>query len=155
MKPKRLCCLIDKYRDKELSAAERSEFESHLVVCEDCRTTMALLNNVASFIRAEEVSSLDLAGRIAQEAFLKRRSWDSQIISWLRPAPALAVLSLVIVLFSFMLMIPGNQQAGTYAEYENLMDETAESSDLGASSLQVRNGSELVFWLEEEGTPSD
>jgi len=155
MKSIRVCSLIDKYRDKELSDAERSEFESHLATCEDCRTAMSLLNNIANLMRAEEVRSFDLADRIVQRAFQKGRSWDSEIISWLRPGPALAALSLMLALFSFLLMTSSNRQVSTYSEYEKLMDEAAESSDLGASSPQVRNNSELVFWLEQEGIPSD
>ncbi len=155
MKYKRACSLIDRYRDKELSAAERSEFESHLATCEHCRTTMSLLNNVASLMKAEEVQPLDLADRIARQAFRKELSWDSEIISWLRPGPALAALTLMLVLFSFLFMMPGNMRVSTYSEYDKLMDEAAETSDLGISSPQAQNSSELVFWLEQEGTPSD
>jgi|GEM_PF-721452 len=155
MKYKRVCTLIGKYRDKELNAAERSEFESHLAACEYCRTTMSLLNNVASLMRAEEVQPLDMANRIVRQAFRKELSWDSEIISWLRPGPALAALTLMLVLFSFLFMMPGNMRVSTYSEYDKLMDEAAETSDLGVSSPQAQNGSELVFWLEQEGTPSD
>jgi hypothetical protein len=155
MKSMRGCSLIDKYRDKELGDAERSEFESHLAICGDCRTAMSLLNNVAYLAGGEEVRPRDLADRIAQRAFQKGRAWDSEIISWLRPGPALAALSLMLALFSFLLMTSGTLQVGTYSEYEKLMDEVAESSDLGVSSPQVRNNSELVFWLEQEGIPSD
>ena len=155
MKYKRVCNLIGRYRDKELSAAERSEFESHLATCEYCRTTMSLLNNVASLMRAEELHPVDLADRIARQAFRKELSWDSEIISWLRPGPALAALSLILILFSFLFMMPGNMRMSTYSEYDKLMDEAAETSDLGVSSPQAQNNSELVFWLEQEGTPSD
>ncbi len=155
MKSMRGCSLIDKYRDKELSDPERSEFESHLAMCENCRTAIYLLNNVAYLVGAEEVRSFDLAGRITHRAFQKGRSWDSEIISWLRPGPVLAALSLTLALFSFMLMTSTNRQVSTYSEYEKLMDEAAESSDLGASLPQVRNNIELVFWLEQEGIPSD
>lgn len=142
------CKLFDKYRDGELDPAERSEFESHLAACEDCRTKMSLLNNLVHILMQEEVRPPDLADRIARQAFQQSTSWDVLVVSWLRPGPALAALTIVFVLFSFLWLMPGNQQITTYSEYESLMDD-ADVINLGASVSQIRSDSELVMWLEE------
>ena len=79
------CDLFDKYRDGELEADGRKVFESHLSACEDCRTKMALLNNLVKVLRQEEVRPLDLADQIARKAFQRNRTWDALLISWFRP----------------------------------------------------------------------
>lgn len=146
----RTCKVFDKYRDGELNASERKEFESHLAVCEDCRTKMSLLNNLVHVMRQEELQPLDLADRIARRAFRHDSSWDALVVSWLHPGPALAALALVLVLSSFLWFMPGNRQRSIYSEYEKLMDE-ADAINLGVKASQVHNDSELVVWLEQEG----
>jgi anti-sigma factor RsiW len=150
VKSMHVCKLLDKYRDGELNSAERNGFDSHLAACEDCRMTISLLNNVVRLIKAEEVQPLDMADRIAREAFQRAHSWDFEIISWLRPGPALAALTLMIALFSSLWMITGNRQASAYSEYEKLMEE-ADAIDRGINLSQVRSDSEFVTWLEQEG----
>jgi anti-sigma factor RsiW len=150
VKSMRACKLLDKYRDGELSSAERNDFESHLAACEGCRMTMSLLNNVVHLIKAEEVRPLDMADRIARQAFQRAHSWDFEIISWLRPGPALAALTLMAVLFSSVWMITGNRQVSVYSEYEKLIDE-ADAVNLGTSLSQVQNNSEFSSWLEQGG----
>jgi anti-sigma factor RsiW len=149
----RTCDLFDKYRDGELGSAEQSEFQSHLAVCENCRTKMSLLNNLAHILKLEKLQPLDLANQIAQQAFLKHESWAALVVAWLRPAPAwAAALGMTLVLFSFLWLKPGNQKLDFYSEYEKLMSET-ETVNLGAGTgiSQVRSDSELVLWLEQEG----
>jgi hypothetical protein len=146
----RTCNVFDKYRDGELNPAERSAFELHLAVCEHCRTKMTLLSKIVHILRQEEVRPLDQADRIARKAFNLGSSWDALVVSWLRPGPAMAALALVLVLFSFLWIIPGNQRINAYSEYQQLMDETNAVS-LGTSVSQLRNDSELVLWLELEG----
>jgi anti-sigma factor RsiW len=146
----RTCDLFDKYRDGELESAERSEFQSHLAGCEDCRTKMNLLTNLVQVFRQAEVRPLDLADQIARQAFLKDRSWDAIVVSWLRPGPVLAALSLILVLFSFFWLLPGNSQGSAYSEYQRLMDE-ADSINQKASLLQAGNESALGIWLQQEG----
>jgi anti-sigma factor RsiW len=146
----RTCSMFDKYRDGELDASERSAFESHLAMCGDCRTKMSLLNGVARILRQEELHAPDLAERIARQAFRRGNSWDTLVVSWLRPGPALVVLTIVLVLFSFLWLMPGNQKMSAYSEYETLMED-ADAVNLGESAAQVRNDSELVVWLEQEG----
>ena len=146
----RKCDLFDKYRDDELGPAERGEFQSHLAICEDCRTKMSLLNNVVLVLKQEEVRPLDLADRIARQAFAKDKSWDALVISWLRPGPVLAALSLMLVLFSFLWLLPGNGQVSAYSEYQRLMDE-ADSINQKASLSQATAESALGLWLQQEG----
>ncbi len=146
----RTCKLFDKYRDAELNASERREFELHLAACEDCRIKASLLSNLVHILKQEELRPLDLADQIARRAFQQGNSWDSLVISWLRPGPALGALTIMLILFSFLWLRPGNQPITTYSEYETLMDE-ADAVNLGANISQVRSDSELVMWLEEEG----
>ena len=146
----RICKLFDRYRDGELGPAERSQYESHLAACEDCRARMSLLNNLVRIMKAEEVRPLDLADRIAQQAFERGRSWDFEVLTWLRPGPALAALTLMIALFSSLWVVSRNQQAISYSEYEKLMDE-ADALNLNTRISQVSNDSDLILWLEQEG----
>jgi anti-sigma factor RsiW len=144
----RTCNLFDKYRDGELDAAARSEFESHLAACPDCRAKKFLLNNLVQILKREEIQPPDLAAQIARRAFRPDNSWDTLVISWLRPGPALTVLTLALVLFSFLWLTPGSQQASTYSEYETLMDETDAEINFAPDTSQARNDSELILWLE-------
>jgi anti-sigma factor RsiW len=147
----RTCDLFDKYRDGELKADEQSEFQSHLAICGECRMKTALLNNLVQVLKREEIRPPDMADQIARRAFQKERSWDSLVASWLlRPGPALAALSLMLALFSFLWLLPGNSQVSAYSEYEKLMDE-AESINLKASQSQTGNESAIILWLQQEG----
>ena len=146
----RTCNVFDKYRDGELNSAERNEFEKHLAVCEDCGAKMALLNNIVHVLKQEEINPLDQADLIAQRAFRAGNSWDALVVSWLRPGQALAALTLVLVLFSFLWIIPENQKINAYSEYEQLMAETDEVL-LGMSGTTVRDDSEHMLWLKQEG----
>jgi len=151
--PMRICNLFDKYRDSEVSDSESVQFIAHLANCDDCRTRMSLLNNLVTLIRADEVRPHDIADRVAREAFRRAHSWDYEVISWLRPAPAVAALTLVLVLLSSFWMISNNQQVSAYSEYQTLMDE-ADSINLD-NHEQAGTDSELVIWLEQGGTSSD
>jgi len=146
------CDLFDKYRDGELGSVEQGKFQSHLASCEDCRTKMSLLNNLVLVLKREEVRPLDLADQIARQAFLRDKSWDALVMSWLRPAPVLAALSLMLVLFSFLWLLPGNNHVSAYSEYQKLMDE-ADSISQKASLSQVSTESALGLWLQQEENP--
>jgi anti-sigma factor RsiW len=146
----RICGLFDKYRDNELDAAQRGEFELHLTACEDCRARESLLDNVVYLIRSEEMRPLDMADRIARQAFQRSNSWASAVISWLHPVPALAALALAFILFSSLWMISGNGKVNAYSEYETLMEEV-DAGDLNAFVSKVHSDSELVLWLEQGG----
>ena len=146
----RTCNVFDKYRDGELNSVERNEFEKHLAVCEDCRTKTALLNNIVHVLKQEEINPVDQADLIARQAFRSGSSWDALVVSWLRPGQALAALTLVLVLFSFLWIMPENQKINAYSEYEQLMAETDEVL-LGMSASTVRDDSEHMLWLKQEG----
>jgi len=146
----RTCDVFDRYRDGELDSAGRSAFHAHLLVCEHCRTEATLLNNLVCVLRQEKLHPLDLAERIAHRAFGRSEPWDALVVSWLRPGPALAAVALMLVVFSFLWLMPGNQPADGYSEYETLMDE-ADAVNVGPSVSQVHTDSELVMWLEQEG----
>jgi len=147
------CDLFDKYRDGELQSEGKSEFQSHLAVCNSCRTKMILLNNIIRVLKQEECRPLDLADQIAQKAFLKDESWAAFVVSWLRPGPVwAAALSLMLMLFSFFWLTSGKQQIDTYSEYQKLMDDEA-TVNLGtsASLSQLRSDSEVMLWLAKGG----
>jgi len=144
----RTCNLFNKYRDQELGAAERTEFEAHLATCDDCRTGRALLDNLVCLVKSEKVRPPDMADRIARQAFQRARSWDAEIISWLRPGPAMAVVTLILILVSSLWVISSNRQL-TYPDYEKLMDE-ADAVNLGSRMSQVGSDNRLEIWLEQE-----
>lgn len=149
----RRCELFDKYRDGELGAAEQRAFESHLAVCDRCRTKMALLNNLVSVLKLDVPRSSDLANRIAQKAFQKDDSVASLVVSWLHPGPAwAAALGMMLVLFSFLWFRSGKPQFDMYSEYEKLMSsESAITLDTNTSLIQVRADSEVLLWLAQGG----
>lgn len=139
-----ICDLFDKYRDKELGAAEQREFESHMDSCEDCRMKRALLDHVVFLVRNEEVRPVDMADVIARRAFSRRATWASDVISWLRPVPAMAVLTLTLVLFSSLLMLSGNGKASLYSQYEQLLEEASGDNLVAGDNI-------IVDWMEQEG----
>jgi hypothetical protein len=145
----RHCRFFDKYRDKELNQAELRQFESHLGVCPDCRSKRSLINNIAFVLKQDKAVAPDLAGRIALRAFAQKRTWDSLVVSWLRPGPALATLTLAAVLFSFLWMFNRQTMLANYSEYEVLMSE-ADSLNSSVSASQVRADNDLIIWLEQE-----
>jgi hypothetical protein len=147
----RNCRLFDKYRDKELSPKELEQFEMHLADCVDCQTKRFLINNVAFVLKQEEaIEPPDLSVRIALQAFSQKKTWDSLVVSWLRPGPALATLTVALALFSFLWISLGRQSMTVnYTEYETLINE-ADSLNLSASASQVHTDSELMLWLEQE-----
>jgi hypothetical protein len=147
----RTCDLFDKYRDGEMKASEQKEFQAHFLFCEDCREKTALLNNLVQVLKQEEIQPLDMADQIARQAFQKDKSWDALVVSWLRPGPVLAALSLVMVLLSFLWLLPGKGQVSAYSEYEKLMDE-ADSINQKADLPQVSSESALGIWLQQEGS---
>jgi len=150
----RTCDLFDKYRDGEASVAERNEYEGHLAACEACRTRFSMLDNLVHALRAEEIRPLDRADRIAREAFRRAHSWDYEVISWLRPGPAMTALVLALVLFASLWIVTGDQQVSAYSEYETLMNE-ADTLNIGTRLQQAGSDNEIMVWLEEEGTSSD
>jgi hypothetical protein len=146
------CDLFDKYRDEELGVAERSDYSSHLVVCAECRAKMSLLDNVVHILKQDAIEPVDQAERIARQAFRQSRSWDTLVVSWLRPGPAFAALALTAVVFSFIWLMPGYRQINILTEYEKLMEEV-DAIGLRTSISQTNNDSEFVAWLEQEGNP--
>ena len=146
----RPCNRFDDYRDKEMDAAGRREYEAHLAVCEECRAKKALLDNLVHVLKQEELPMPDLAGRIAHRAFQQSNDWDALVVSWLRPGPAFAALALVLILFSFVWLQPGNGSISAYSEYKNLMDE-ADAVNLETRMEQIETDSDLVVWIEQEG----
>jgi hypothetical protein len=115
---------------------------------------MSLLNNLVRVIKAEEVRPQDLADRVARRVFEREHSWDFEVLTWLRPGPALAALTLMLVLFSSLWIVSRNQQVATYSEYEKLLDEV-DAVSLSTRMSQVRSESEFDLWLEQEGNRSD
>lgn len=144
------CTLFDKYRDGELDDAGRIAFESHMEGCGHCRIRMSLLNNLVFVLKQEKAQPLDLADRIARQAFQPAPSWDALVASWFRPRFASAVFGFILILASLLWLIPMNQPVVAYTEYEKLLN-VAEASNL-ASKLLVQNDSELVMQLEQEGS---
>jgi anti-sigma factor RsiW len=150
MKTMPLCDLFDKYRDGEMSAAERSAFEAHLNSCANCRTKELLLDRVVSLVRREAAQPIDMAARIAHRAFLKKNSWASAVVSWLHPVPAMVVLVAVLVLFSSLWIVSGSGKVSAYSEYEQLVKEVnAQNPKEQFSQTLPKNA--IVDWLEQEG----
>ncbi len=149
-----ICELFDRYRDNELGSNDRKQFELHLDGCEECRARNLLLNNVVALLKSEEIRPLNLADQIARKAFQPETSWASDVISWLRPVPALAALLLVGVFLSSLWLMTGSRPVSAYNEYETLMEEAdaGHIQALSQSTLsKAHSENDLILWLEQEG----
>ena len=149
----RVCEWFDQYRDAELSADHRVQFEAHLAGCSDCRTQAALLDNLVSALKLGSTEvPFGFAERTARRAFRQRKPWDALVVSWLRPAPAVIALAAMFFLFSSLWLIRGSAQVETasYGEYEALVNESYGLSAAGSTN-QVRGDDDLIGWLEQEG----
>jgi hypothetical protein len=145
----RHCSFFDKYRDKELNQSERKQFESHLEECPDCRSKRSLIDNIAFVLKQDKAVAPDLAERIALRVFAQESTWDSLVVSWLRPGPALATLTLAAALFSFLWMTNRQSILTNYSEDDVLMSE-ADSLASSVSASQVRADNDLLIWMEQE-----
>ncbi len=148
----KLCDWFNRHRDGMLDSEQKKIFESHLAVCEDCRTRQFLLNNMVRLIRNEEMPDpTERPERIATCAYDQCGSWDILFLSWLRPAPAWSTLAVLLVLISFLWVIPFVRQSSTGGEYEILM--TIEGNQSGQTGPTANlTDAELERWLEQGGT---
>jgi hypothetical protein len=145
----RPCRFFDRYRDKELGQEEQKQFEIHLQVCPDCRSKRSLINNIAFVLKQETAVFPDLAERIALSAFRRKKTWDALVISWLRPGPAFATLTLAAALFSFLWLFGRQPVLVSYSEEDVLMSE-ADSLGSSVSASQIRADNDFMLWLEQE-----
>ena len=144
-KNRKICKLLNRYRDGELDPARRAAFESHLSSCSDCRKTLALLNSLVRILSpgAPAVSQA-FPERVARQAFDRGRTWDIMVISWLRPTPAWIALVACIVLTSLLWLSPSFvQPVDAYSEYETL-------SSMSTATPQIQTV-DFGTWLEEGG----
>jgi len=144
----RACEWFDRYRDGELSAAHREQFEAHLAGCSDCRARIALLDNVVCALRLNpNPVPPGLPERIARRAFERRRPWDALVVSWLRPAPVLITLVVALFVFSSLWVVPGSRKSETAGEYEVLVNESYGLNAAGSAG----QADDMLAWLEQEG----
>jgi hypothetical protein len=122
----------------------------------ECRTKRSLITNIAFVLKQEEMQAMpDLAGRIAFRAFHQHRTWDSLIISMLRPGPALVTLTLALALFSSLWIFINRQpMTDNYTVYRNWMRE-ADTTNPDASLSQIREDNDLLYWLNKGDIPNE
>ena len=145
------CDCFDRYRDDELDPVRREQFESHMTACPGCRSRMALLDSLITILRQTDVPvAAAPPEQIAQRAFQERPSWDTLVISWLRPAPALTALALTALAFSSLLLAGKLNSVDSSAEYESLLD-AVDSLISPVSEAQIQSDEDVVQWLNQEG----
>jgi hypothetical protein len=144
----RTCGLFDQYRDRELNPAEERTYERHLSICPECQSKKTLIHNVAYALKQEEMRAApDLSLKIAARAFSRARTWDSLVISWLRPGPALVALTMTIVLFSFLWIFMDKQPLTGYnAAYGIVTGEVYSQNMVSAS--KVREDNDLLLRID-------
>ncbi len=145
IKMKKVCKLINKYRDGEIDPAARAAFEAHLHACVKCRQTLALLNNLVHILKpAAPDAPPAFSERVARKAFERGRTWDFMVVSWLRPAPAWVALVFCVLLTSIIWISPLIKQPGDVpSEYETL------SSISTTSATPQIQTEDFDSWLEE------
>ena len=144
----RTCDWFDKYRDDELDAEERDQFEKHMITCKDCAQNLAVLNNIVHALTSRELEiPAALPERIARSAFQKSGSWDFLITSWIKPAPAWYAFALLLLVFSFLWAFPGIQGTTAYSDYETLMMQSNPAyTSIGAA--QSLSDDDMANWLK-------
>ena len=143
------CKWLDRYRDGELDDSQQKEFVRHLPVCENCRTWIAMLDNMVSVLRQETVQTVDLSDRIARRAFSQVASitsWDSLLASWFRPRFTFATLGMTIALYAFVWFATGTQTSGI-TEYERFLNQ-AEDANLAGTLLTSSDSDYAVTLLQ-------
>ncbi len=148
-----LCDLFDRYRDQELGAADRQGFEAHLDACPRCREKTKLIDRVVDALRTEPAQApIGFPERIARRAFSREEAWDAEVISLLRPKPALIALLVAVFFFSTLWLVPELNRTAIPGEFEALVNETY-SLIPGSGVSQVHTDDELLSFLEQEGGP--
>jgi anti-sigma factor RsiW len=144
---KKVCKLINKYRDGELDPAARAGFEAHLTECAGCRQAIALLNNLVHILRpATPDAPPAFSERVARMAFERGRTWDFMVVSWLRPATAWVALAFCILITSLFWISPTVlQPVDAYGEYEVLSGMSTTSATPQIQTEDFDN------WLEGGG----
>ena len=144
----RICDWFDKYRDDELDAEERDQFEKHMITCKDCAENLAILNNFVHALTSRELQiPAALPERIARGAFQKSGSWDFLITSWIKPAPAWYAFALLLLVFSILWAFPGIYGTTAYSDYETLMMQSnPEYTSIG--SAQSLSDDDMANWLK-------
>ena len=138
------CELLDRYRDGELDDSRAEEFQRHLITCEACRTTNALLDNIVSVVRHKAVPMMDMADSIARRAFQRISSWDELLARWFRPGLAFTTACFSIALCAFIWFAPESQPDNSM-EYELFLDQADASNP--ASELLAAADSDFVLML--------
>jgi len=145
----KLCSFLDRYRDGELDAAERFQFENHLEECEDCRATVDLLDNIGKIVATVDVPLRSgFAERTARMAFSQRRSWDAMLLSLIRPARAWAAAAAVFLALGWfmkpILFAPSEGEG----EIEALL--TGTDSEMAREMGRIQTDEELLSLLQQE-----
>ena len=149
---KKLCDWFNRYRDGMLAPEQQKQFESHIAICEECRTRVSILNRLASSVREQELPALTgQPEMVAARAYENCSSWDVQFLSWLRPAPAWSMLAALVVLLSLFWVLPSARPPGASGEYEELMIES-DPAKLSGNAPQGETDDALVAWLEQGGS---
>jgi len=147
-----ICKLVDRYRDGELDERQRHLFELHLPGCSKCRLAISILNNlVHSLNQCGHAFSPVEPQHIARQAGRQTKSWDLQVISWLRPIPAWTTVVVVLAVYSALGLFSPAQPKVPAGEYEVLAGEM-ESKGFGQQQPQLQNDADLFRWLEQQGS---
>lgn len=147
----RICDWFDRYRDGELNTDDQKRFEEHLQHCENCLTNTRFLNSLVHALKLQELEMPAAPpARIARNAFEKSGTWDTLLVSWMRPTPAWSALVLLMILVSILWIMPNLQQTNANGEYDVLMMES-DPADLGGSAPKAQTDEDLVSWLKQGG----
>jgi anti-sigma factor RsiW len=148
----RICDWCDKYRDDELNAEERSQFEKHLSECKSCSENLAILNSFVHALTSQELQIPSaLPERIARRAFQKSGSWDFLVTSWIRPAPAWYAFAVALIVLSILWAFPSISKTNATSDYETLMMES-NPANTSASAAQALTDEDMANWLRAGGS---
>jgi anti-sigma factor RsiW len=142
--------MLDRYRDDELNPAQCLEFENHLQECEECRSTVGLLDSIVKIIEAVDVPlRLHFAERTAKAAFSQSKTWDAVMLSLLRPARVWAAAALLFLAVSWfmkpILFVPSDAER----DIEVLL--SGSESEFAGELGRIQTDEELLSLLQQEG----
>lgn len=143
------CRLFNQHRDGMLSPEQKVQFETHLATCDECNRRLSLLTHIVHILRNQEIPAATRAPeRTADAVYEATGSLDIFLLSWLKPLPVWSGLAVLLILFSFLWVLPFAGESLPADDYEYLFAESSQQE----STITNLSDDALETWLEIGGS---